>query len=55
VIPDWVTKTLIYLGYDGIADVGGKHGGISHGVWIPFFENQVRFALYNKPNKKKFK
>lgn len=55
VIPDWVTKTLIYLGYDGIADTGGKHSGKSHGVWIPFSEDQVRFALYNKPNKKKFK
>lgn len=44
-IPDWVTKTLIRLGYDGIADVGGKHGGKSHIVWVPFSEDQVRFAL----------
>lgn len=52
IIPDWVTKTLVYLGYDGIVDVGGKHGGKSHAVWIPFSEDQIRFALYAGPNKK---
>jgi hypothetical protein len=48
VIPDWVTKTLISLGYDGIQDVGGKHGSTGHTVWIPFDEHQVKSAISNK-------
>lgn len=47
IIPDWVTKTLIALGYDGIKDVGGKGGGERHTVWIPFYENQVKSAISN--------
>lgn len=46
-IPDWVTKTLKSLGFDGIQDVGGKQGGKSHDVWIPFDENQVKSATDN--------
>lgn len=41
-IPDWVTKTLRSLGYDGIKDSGGKKGGQDHTVWIPFDETQVK-------------
>lgn len=47
-IPDWVTDTLIKLGYDGIQDTGGKKGGRQHGVWIPFFESQVKSATGNR-------
>lgn len=47
-IPDWVTDTLIGLGYDGIQDTGGKQGGPAHGVWIPFFESQVKSATGNR-------
>jgi len=47
-IPDWVTKALKSQGYDGIKDTGGKAGGISHAVWIPFEENQVKSAIGNK-------
>jgi hypothetical protein len=47
IIPDWVTRTLIALGYDGIKDVGGKGGGEHHTVWIPFYENQVKSAISN--------
>jgi len=46
-IPDWVTATLKAEGYDGIKDVGGKRGGTSHTVWIPFDENQVKSATGN--------
>jgi hypothetical protein len=41
-IPDWVTNALKSLGYDGIKDKGGKMGGQSHTVWIPFEETQVK-------------
>jgi hypothetical protein len=41
-IPDWVTKTLQRFGYDGIHDTGGKLGGSSHDVYIPFDEHQVK-------------
>ena len=41
-IPDKVTKLLADMGYDGIIDVGGKQGGETHRVYIPFGENQVK-------------
>jgi hypothetical protein len=47
-IPDWATETLTRLGYDGVKDTGGKMGGQSHGVWIPFRENQVKSATGNQ-------
>lgn len=47
-IPDWVTKALKNLGYDGIKDVGGKMGGIKSTVWIPFEETQVKSAIGNR-------
>jgi len=47
-IPDWVTQTLRDFGYDGIHDTGGKRGGPSHTVWIPFDENQVKSATGNR-------
>lgn len=46
-IPDWVTERLKAKGFDGIKDVGGKNGGISHTVWIPFEETQVKSAMGN--------
>lgn len=54
-IPDKVTEVLKSLGYDGINDTGGKGGGDSHHVWIPFEETQVKSAVGNSgtfdPNK----
>lgn len=47
-VPDWVTKTLKGLGYDGIKDTGGKNGGDPHEVWIPFEETQVKSATGNR-------
>lgn len=47
-IPDWVTKALKNIGYDGIKDVGGKMGGIESTVWIPFQETQVKSAMGNR-------
>ena len=48
VVPDWVTKVLKAFGYDGIHDIGGKNGGdVTHSVWIPFEENQVKSAISN--------
>lgn len=47
VVPDWATKVLKGFGYDGIQDVGGKHGGGSHTVWIPFEDNQVKSTVSN--------
>ena len=44
-IPDWVTNTLKKLGYDGIKDQGGKHHDVSHTVWIPFEETQIKSAI----------
>jgi hypothetical protein len=55
VIPDWATKVLQSLGYDGIQDIGGKRGGEGHVVWVPFEETQVKSAISNKkfdPTKK---
>jgi GGDEF domain-containing protein len=46
-IPDWVTKTLKGLGFDGIHDTGGKLGGAEHGVWIPFEPAQIKSATGN--------
>lgn len=43
-IPDSVTDYLKHLGYDGIKDTGGKNGGDSHTVWIPFSSEQVKSA-----------
>lgn len=42
VIPDWVTNVLKANGYDGIVDTGGKGGGVSHQVVIPFYSEQVK-------------
>lgn len=47
-IPDWVTKTLTRLGYDGIHDFGGKLGGEKHDVWVPFTPEQVRSSITKK-------
>jgi hypothetical protein len=46
-VPDWVTKALKSLGYDGIKDSGGKYAGMSHTVWLPFEESQVKSAIGN--------
>lgn len=46
-IPDWVTRTLIRLGYDGIIDNGGKHGDARHNTYIPFAANQIKSAIGN--------
>lgn len=46
-IPDWVTDRLKASGFDGIKDTGGKRGGVSHTVWIPFEETQVKSAMGN--------
>ena len=43
-IPDFVTAYLKENGYDGIKDTGGKGGGESHTVWIPFSSEQVKSA-----------
>jgi GNAT superfamily N-acetyltransferase len=47
-IPDWVTDTIKAFGYDGIKDTGGKMGGDTHVVWIPFEEEQVKSARGNR-------
>lgn len=41
-IPDWVTRTLTELGYDGIKDKGGKYNPDQHGVWVPFEPTQIK-------------
>lgn len=46
-IPDFVTDYLRYKGFDGIKDTGGKLGGRTHTVWIPFESNQVKSATFN--------
>lgn len=43
-IPDFVTDYLKSLGFDGIQDTGGKGGGVSHTVWIPFSSEQIKSA-----------
>lgn len=47
-IPDWVTRTLRGLGYDGIKDTGGKQGGQGHTVYVPFHPSQVKSAIANR-------
>lgn len=47
-IPDWVTKELKSMGFDGIKDTGGKRGGKKHTVWIPFEPTQVKSATGNR-------
>jgi diguanylate cyclase (GGDEF)-like protein len=47
-IPDKVTEVFKSLGYDGIVDIGGKMGGASHRVYIPFGEKQVKSAIANR-------
>lgn len=47
-IPDWVTRTLKGMGYDGIHDRGGKGGGEHHGVWVPFEPGQIKSATGNR-------
>lgn len=42
IIPDWVTNVLKSNGYDGIRDTGGKNGGITHEVIIPFCSEQIK-------------
>ena len=44
VIPDFVTDYLKEQGYDGIKDTGGKNGGETHTVWIPFHSEQIKSA-----------
>jgi hypothetical protein len=43
-VPDWVSRELHRMGYDGIKDQGGKYTGEGHTVWIPFFPWQVKKA-----------
>ena len=43
-IPDAVTDYLKSLGHDGIFDTGGKGGGESHTVYIPFASSQIKSA-----------
>lgn len=47
-IPDKVTEVFKSLGYDGIIDMGGKGGGTTHRVYVPFVETQVKSAIGNK-------
>jgi len=47
-IPDWVTRVLRKHGYDGIKDTGGKNGGDTHDVWIPFDPAQIKSATGNR-------
>ncbi|MDD6467241.1 MAG: hypothetical protein PUF50_03565, partial [Erysipelotrichaceae bacterium] len=48
-IPDAVTAYLKEQGYDGISDTGGKRGGNSHQVVIPFESNQVKYVDNQNP------
>lgn len=41
-VPDFVTDTLKAHGYDGILDRGGKNGGETHIVAIPFYSEQIK-------------
>ena len=43
-IPDSVTDYLKSQGYDGIVDKGGKNGGETHTVYIPFSSEQIKYA-----------
>lgn len=51
-IPDKVTAQLRAQGFDSILDTGGKMGGQSHRVAIPFDPSQVRsvFARFDPAN-----
>ena len=44
VVPDSMTEFLKSKKYDGIKDTGGKSGGTSHTVYIPFSSEQVKSA-----------
>lgn len=48
-IPDFVTDYLKSKGYDGIVDTGGKNGGITHQVVIPFYSEQIKNVDNTKP------
>ena len=43
-IPDFLTDYLKSKGYDSIKDKGGKNGGDSHIVYIPFTSEQIKSA-----------
>lgn len=43
-IPDAITAFIKAAGYNGIKDTGGKNGGDSHTVWIPFSPEQIKSA-----------
>ena len=47
-MPENITKALQGMGYDGVKDTGGKHGGDKHIVWIAFEPNQIKSATGNK-------
>jgi hypothetical protein len=51
-IPDKVTDQFRRLGFDSILDTGGKMGGASHNVAIPFSPGQVR-SIWAKFDPKK--
>jgi hypothetical protein len=44
-VPAAVVRAAKELGYDGILDRGGKHGGDLHNVWIAFDPSQVVSAI----------
>ena len=46
-VPDWVTRTLQGLGYDGIADRGGKYSDYGHNVYVPFEPTQIK-SIWNR-------
>ena len=50
-IPDWVTNVLKDMGYDGISDMGGKKGGVTHNVVIPFSSEQIKNIDNQNPTK----
>ena len=48
-IPDFVTNVLKAHGYDGIFDTGGKNGGTTHTVAIPFYSEQIKDVNNSNP------
>ncbi|MCI5731199.1 MAG: hypothetical protein MR304_06625 [Eubacterium sp.] len=50
-IPDFVTDVLKENGYDGIIDKGGKYGGDTHQVVIPFYSEQIKQVTNENPTK----
>lgn len=46
VVPDPIIEALQNMGYDGIKDRGGKHGGDHHTVWIVFEPSQIK-SIHN--------